>query len=333
MNKGSSELWRKHARFNGMTKTRHMIACAPIAIAAMAALHTPAALAQEPPTIVLDVPAPTPAASPAPVVLPAPAPAPIAIELPQPEPVVEPPVVEEAEPVATTQTTRAVTRQAPAPAPQPAAAAATASEESAAPAVNTTETAIPADEAFAATAASDTAQPVIEAEPVQQPVNDVSGAALLFALLGLGGVGLAAFLLFRSRRRRRSEDVPVIERPVVATAPVTEREPSVTSYDAEPVRTTPVEPARPMAASSGAAVELPTEAPRNPAERDRLLKRMIDAKPDRANPFASHKARAKRARLILQSLGTRFTDRKPSIDLSQYTNVWPELRGWRPATA
>jgi len=53
---------------------------------------------------------------------------------------------------------------------------------------------------------------------------------------------------------------------------------------------------------------------------------------DRASPFASHKARAKRARLILQSIGTRFTDRKPGIDLSQYANVWPELRGWRPAT-
>ena len=59
---------------------------------------------------------------------------------------------------------------------------------------------------------------------------------------------------------------------------------------------------------------------------------MINARPDRANPFASHKARAKRARLILQSIGTRFTDRKPGIDLSQYANVWPELRGWQPAT-
>ena len=86
------------------------------------------------------------------------------------------------------------------------------------------------------------------------------------------------------------------------------------------------------ATSNGAAVDLPSELPPSRAERGRLLQRMINARPDRANPFASHKARAKRARLILQSIGTRFTDRKPGIDLSQYANVWPELRGWQPAT-
>jgi len=63
------------------------------------------------------------------------------------------------------------------------------------------------------------------------------------------------------------------------------------------------------------------------------LRDMIAAKPDRANPFRSRGARAKRARLILQSLGRDFEKRKPRIDLSEYANVWPALRGWQPATA
>jgi hypothetical protein len=114
---------------------------------------------------------------------------------------------------------------------------------------------------------------------------------------------------------------------------VIDSEPYVTTLDAQPPRIPAQDPVRPATPASTGAVELPVEPPRSEAERGRLIERMIAAKPDRANPFTSHKARAKRARLILQSIGTRFTDRKPGIDLSQYTNVWPELRGWRPATA
>ncbi|MBX7483035.1 hypothetical protein [Qipengyuania qiaonensis] len=316
-----------------MTKTRHMIACAPIAIAAMAALHTPAAMAQETPTIVLDVPAPAPAASPAPVVLPAPAPAPITVELPEPEPVVEAPVVQEAEPVATTQTTRAATREAPAPAPEAPAAPAERGE-TAISALDTDAAPLPDENALATVATDEVAQPgAAEAVPAQNPVNDTSSAALLFSLLALGGVGLASVLLFRSRRRRRGDEPQTIERPIISATPVEEREHAIVSPVTEPTQFARIEPERPAVPSNGAAVELPAAPPRNPEERDRLLRKLIDAKPDRANPFASHKARAKRARLILQSLGTRFTDRKPTIDLSQYTNVWPELRGWRPATA
>ena len=185
---------------------------------------------------------------------------------------------------------------------------------------------------LAAATAPESATPAAELTPVQDPVSDGSGAALLFALLAVGGVGLAAFLLFRSRRRKRDEEVPVIEQPVVAEPLSRDTGTVGTTYNSEPAPAMRAEPITPMTSNKDVAVELPSEAPRNPAERDRLLKRMIDAKPDRANPFASHKARAKRARLILQSLGTRFTDRKPGIDLSQYSNVWPELRGWRPAT-
>lgn len=317
-----------------MKKTRHLIASAPIAIAAMAALHTTAAGAQEAPTIVLDIPEEAPAASTAPVVpstapvaTTSPVPAPITVQLPEPEPVAEPPVVNEAEPVATTQTTRAATREAPAP-----VAATQQAEPTTAPFANS-ELEAAGQQPLAAATAPESAPPAAELTPVQDPVSDGSGAALLFALLAVGGVGLAAFLLFRSRRRKRDEEVPVIEQPVVAEPLSRDTETVRTTYNSEPAPAMRAEPITPVTSNKDVAVELPSEAPRNPAERDRLLKRMIDAKPDRANPFASHKARAKRARLILQSLGTRFTDRKPGIDLSQYTNVWPELRGWRPATA
>ncbi len=319
-----------------MKKTRHLIASAPIAIAAMAALHTTAAGAQEAPTIVLDIPEEAPAASTAPVVpstapvaTTSPVPAPITVQLPEPEPVAEPPVVNEAEPVATTQTTRAATREAPAPAP---VAATQQAEPTTAPFANS-ESEAAGQQPLAAATAPESAPPAAELTPVQDPVSDGSGAALLFALLAVGGVGLAAFLLFRSRRRKRDEEVPVIEQPVVAAPLSRDTETAGATSNSESAPAMRAEPITPATSNKDVAVELPSEAPRNPVERDRLLKRMIDAKPDRANPFASHKARAKRARLILQSLGTRFTDRKPGIDLSQYTNVWPELRGWRPATA
>ena len=68
-------------------------------------------------------------------------------------------------------------------------------------------------------------------------------------------------------------------------------------------------------------------------ERDALLKELVAAEPDRANPFVSARARARRAKLIMQSLGRSFQSRKPRIDLSEYSHRWPALRGWQPATA
>lgn len=313
-----------------MTKTRHMIASAPIAIAAMAALHTPAAMAQEAPPIVLDLPAPTPTASPAPIVISAPAPAPIVIDLPQAEPVVEPPVVNDPAPVATTQTTRATPARPRAATSETVAATAVAAEPAIAPTANP-DVAAAEGATLPGTASAAQPAPPLEVVPVEEPAGDSSSAALLLALLGVGGIGLAALLLFRSRRRRRPGATPIIERPVVNASPAHERRPEATSHAIETDFGQGSKPPA-MAASDSAAVELPSELPSSRAERGRLLQRMIAARPDRANPFASHKARAKRARLILQSIGTRFTDRKPGIDLSQYANVWPELRGWRPAT-
>jgi len=77
--------------------------------------------------------------------------------------------------------------------------------------------------------------------------------------------------------------------------------------------------------SDGAAVDLPAEAPQDYEARNALFERMVDARPDKANPFTDRRQRMKRARLIMQSLGTTF-EREPRIDLSQYPNNWPELR-------
>ena len=85
--------------------------------------------------------------------------------------------------------------------------------------------------------------------------------------------------------------------------------------------------------SSQGTVVLPQEVPESFEERDALLKQMVAARPDKANPFRSGKARARRARLIMQSIEESFEKRKPRIDLSQYTEIWPALRGWRPATS
>jgi hypothetical protein len=84
---------------------------------------------------------------------------------------------------------------------------------------------------------------------------------------------------------------------------------------------------------AGAAVALPRELPESYEEREALFRRMVDARPDRANPFTDRKARMKRARLIMQSIGRDFGEADPWIDLSQYPNNWPELASKRSAAA
>ncbi|WP_417318586.1 hypothetical protein [Erythrobacter aureus] len=337
-----------------MTKTRHLIASAPIAIAAMAALHAlpahaqeaPPANAQDAPILALETlpqasspaPAPVAIASQPPAAASATTPTATAPVLPV-EPVAAEPVlpetqpvqIEQAEPVEPVSADPAPVRPATnaretyaresTPASEPAAVISVSENEGVAASAmpvtdNTMETPIVAESELA---------------PIPEPIRDESSAALLFALLGIGGIGLVvAFLLMR--RRRRTTDVPTIERPVVAAPMTIDREPVVTALDEAPHRELPVDPA-PTQPTSDVAVPLPVQLPESRRERGRLLRSLIEARPDRANPFRSYKARAKRARLILQSIGTRFTNRKPGIDLSQYTNVWPELRGWRPAAA
>ncbi|PIW55981.1 MAG: hypothetical protein COW16_03260 [Sphingomonadales bacterium CG12_big_fil_rev_8_21_14_0_65_65_10] len=332
-----------------MTKTRHMLASAPIAIAAMAALSTtplaaqsadPAAappvqdtVPQSPPPIVL--PEPQPTANPAPLVIPDFEPEVQGQSAAQPtsEPAARSSAQRPAQPRPATTAARTQ--------PRTAVATTAPASESVAEAETATFTES-ADEPVAAAAAMptvDSSQPVVS-DFDTGPASDegATNFALLALLLGLGGFGLIVFLLMR--RRKRAQSVPEIERPIAApaaavaaspaprtAAPLRERQDRALAGGTNAAGFAPSAFAR----SDGAAVELPRELPADFEQRDSLLRRMVQAKPDRANPFRSPKARAKRARLILQSIGQSFRDRKPRIDLSQYTNVWPELRGWKPA--
>lgn len=228
----------------------------------------------------------------------------------------------------------------------PASTSSVTSERSAPPAPDT-GTSLPAE---AEGAPPVIAAPVPAAEAVAPEPVPAAGpgwtAIIALALVGIIPLSLAflAFAWFR-RRSRRTDGLQVETAEVVATEPVPVANPTVdvaparAAIESEPVRA-PISPARgnPLDTyrglpSQGAAVALPAQLPETFEERDALLKQMIAAKPDRANPFRSGKARAKRARLILQSLGRKFENVKPRIDLSQYTANWPALARKRTAYA
>lgn len=291
--------------------TRILLArCAPLAIAASAAFPFATAAAQD-----------TVSAEPA-IVLPEAAPPP-AIVLPETIATPAQSTVAEGEPTATVaapvrrtahRATVASSPVATAPAVQRAAPAATA-DGPVAPA--TAAVAIPAQ-------AQVSAPEPVAARPAATDTGETALATLL-AALGLGAVGAVAYAA--SRRRR--------------TGRIGERETIVAAYPAA-VRAEPAFVAAPLAMAgagqrapraNGDPVALPTEVPKTFEERDALLKELVAAEPDKANPFISPRARARRAKLIIQSLARDFTSRKPRIDLSEYTNRWPALRGWQPATA
>lgn len=334
--------------------TRTLLArCAPLAIAASAALPIIPALAQDvAPVIVLPpVDAAPVAADPAPAPTSAPAPT---IVIPAPAPVVAAPAATAEEPIAQTaapqrppapaRTTRAVPVRSTAPVAAPVAAA-----------VGPAAPSVAAPAMAAPTVPLETPASIEPAPPVAASADGGTNEALIAGLLGavgiaaVGGVALAA----SRRRRRRANELDdlaydTLEEPVVEQSlghePVAVRTP-------EPAFTVPVVPAGSFAAAapvttpaaapsmartrvpSGDPVALPAEVPATFAERDALLKDLVAAEPDRANPFTSVRARARRAKLIMQSLGQDFSSRKPRIDLSEYTNRWPALRGWQPATA
>lgn len=178
----------------------------------------------------------------------------------------------------------------------------------------------------------------LPAADTAEPANDAS-LGMLAALLGaLAVVALAIWGFVAIGRRRPRTAVPVVERPVVERPVVAERqpEPAATPSLAEP-SVTPLASPRPHTAESlahsGASVALPSKMPESFEERDALLKRMIAAKPDRANPFKSPLQRRRRAKLILQSLGRDFGDIEPRIDLSQYPSNWPSVARRRSVAA
>lgn len=162
------------------------------------------------------------------------------------------------------------------------------------------------------------------AERQAQQGDVTEGLAQLIAGLLVAATAAGGLVLLVRRRRGRivTDDVPTIQRPVV-------REPAVPASPAS--ATLAAMASRPATDTGtglpnhGAAIALPREAPTDFEERTSLLRRMVAARPDRANPFRSPGARLKRARLILASLGRTFENGPPRIDLSDYTTNWPAL--------
>jgi hypothetical protein len=321
-----------------MQPQKHTSWSATAAIAAALALTSTPLAAQdaatpitEPPAAPPVEPAPTVVASPAPTVVASPAPtveipdvtAPAASGAGDAEPAPEPSATVKKTttkttiaPAARTTTHTTVTRTTVPAVVAPVAAVPPPANDAAPP---TTET---IDAAPAAVA------PTIAPEPTPTQSSNVVGT-LGLVLLGLLALAiLAAGLLFFRRRHpivtetiedplaRRPVAEPPIAEPAVAVAPMAaptllhRREPN------------PVAGALP---SDGAAVDLPAKLPESYEERNALFERMVNARPDKANPFTDRRQRMKRARLIMQSLGVTF-DHEPRIDLSQYPNNWPELR-------
>jgi hypothetical protein len=178
-----------------------------------------------------------------------------------------------------------------------------------------------------APAASGSVAPRVEtARREDSGTNELAFAGVLGAL-GLAGVGGIALLASRRRRKELAQPASqAVDESAIDSAARSGAEPAAAMPSA-----TPRQPIPPVV--QGDPVPLPARMPTTFAERDALLKRLIAAPPDKANPFTSPRARARRAKLILQSLDRRFQTRKPRIDLSEYTNRWPSLRGWQPATA
>jgi hypothetical protein len=186
--------------------------------------------------------------------------------------------------------------------------------------------------------------PVATTEPVRTASNDNGILALILGGLVFLALAIWGFVAIGRRKHVRryaaestTRPMAIAPTPVVAEpAPVAAREPVALAPRAEP-RPSSFAP-RPAAVSgalshAGASVALPARVPEDYAERDALIKRMIAAKPDRANPFTDRGARTRRARLILQSLGRDFGQTEPWIDLSQYPNNWPELANKRSNAA
>jgi hypothetical protein len=327
-----------------MTNRTHSLRHAGSAIAAALAIASTPSLAQ-------DVAAPFPAA-PAPVIVvpdipPPTAPAPV-IVLPAEQPPTVQPVPETSaetpEPQPTPSSVAKATRTSTA-APAPRAVAEPAAR-TASPAVAASEPAALPPVTTAQPVAVEPVAPPATAEPTRTAANDNTGLVALalgaFAFLALAIWGFVAIGRRKPIRRYAAQQVapnavPMAPTPVVSeTAQV--REPMAVVPRGESGLSGPAFAPRPAVVSgalppAGASVALPARAPQDYAERDALMKRMIAAKPDRANPFTDRGARTKRARLILQSLGRDFGETEPWIDLSQYPNNWPELARKRSAAA
>lgn len=298
---------------------------AATAIAAVLALTATPLIAQEAATPPIDGPivAPPPAAS---TTVTPPVPVLVIPDVATVETQPAPP-----DPVAATSTTS--TTRGTAPQPQARTARAAPSEPSARAATIPASAAPIADDPIAATEVDAELPPVVpidaptDIQPTPEQATDIT-AVLGLVLVTLVGLVLAIFMFAALRRRRAAIAESAPSPTTAAVVPTTRPVASVAEPAplAEPMPVTHHEPSRALQAN-GAAVPLPARLPESYEERSALLQRMIDAKPDRANPFTDRKARMRRARLILQSFGRRFDGAKPWIDLSDYRENWPELAG------
>ncbi len=187
-------------------------------------------------------------------------------------------------------------------------------------------------------AAPEFAELPTEATPVESAAAQDWTALVALALAGLIPLGFAVFAVMWWRRRSRTAGMaPAIEshrEPVApiatpsrnpAAAPIIDHAPYVPVDTPEAAQPVPVMAMSAEQSRASGEVILPREMPATFEARDKLLFAMIAAKPDRANPFKAPSARARRARLILQSLGRKFDEVTPRIDLSQYSYIWPHL--------
>ena len=309
--------------------TRTLLArCAPFAIAASTVLPAIPAFAQDAaiaePVVVL----------PSDPVMVTPAPAP-AIVLPDP---VAAPVVSAVEAVPVELATTRAPVVVPAARKTSSPVAERTAEQSVGAVAPQVVTRTPPSTAVTPVTAPVTERPTVRPAPAAPAVatrpNSIDEIALagILGALGFAAVGGVAFVASRRRRQRVLDEAtyepvahePQTPEPVAIAIPEAVYTAPVISSVAAPVASARV---------SGDPVALPAAMPETFEERDALLKELVAAEPDRANPFVSTRARARRAKLIMQSLGRSFQHRKPRIDLSQYSHRWPALRGWQPATA
>lgn len=248
---------------------------------------------------------------------------------PVPGPVAADPVVERATP----RNTAPVAASAPARAAvAPLARAATAP---AAPVDTVTETPVEAPGAAIEPVAAPPLEETALAAPADDATGDILPLAWLLAALGLGGIAL-----FAARRRRRQPDE------VAPTTVAREPAPVLPSRAAAPTRMPApnfVAPALSLERFAQPAVQPSAEQTFRPAwheprriaaapalaqssqlNRQALLERMVAAEPDANNPFTSTKARRRRARLMLQSMDNRRWDDSLGAELTPGFD-WREL--------
>ncbi|MDE1918439.1 MAG: hypothetical protein KGJ57_17020 [Sphingomonadales bacterium] len=135
--------------------------------------------------------------------------------------------------------------------------------------------------------------------PVAAPAKPVvntrqSPLARYWPLEAGGAIILIGLVAFAATRRKDEDEVDEVETPVLAETPPAAEPEMVPEVAPAPAATLAPQPAATTKATVLPAGPVPTGA-----AREALLKRMVEAEPDEANPFITHKARMRRARMIL----------------------------------